>query len=119
MARLTPTGYPHITRDQNGVLRIAGTGYKALLLLDGYLTWSCSEDEFLASYQHLTKAQLHAMLAYYYDHQAEIDAELASGWVKTEQLRADAQTANPELYARLRETLTHTSVAREVETTPT
>ncbi len=31
-----PTGYPHITRDQHGVLRINGTGYKAASELDEY-----------------------------------------------------------------------------------
>jgi hypothetical protein len=35
-------------------------------------------DEILQSLPHLTAAKLHAALAYYFDHQKEIDREIAS-----------------------------------------
>ncbi len=34
-------------------------------------------DEILQSLPHLTQAQVHAALAFYFDHQAEIDRELS------------------------------------------
>ena len=108
-----PTGYPHITRDQNGVLRIDHTGYKAVLLIGASLAQPWSEEEFLAGYPTLTKAQFHAMLAYYYDHQAEIDAEIERDTVEVERLRKELD--DPSFGERLRERVRQ----REAASTPT
>jgi uncharacterized protein (DUF433 family) len=99
---LPPTEYPHITRDQNGVLHIDGTGFKPVLLLEGYLSWGVSDQEFLEAFPTLTQAQFHAMLAYYFDHQAEIDEEIQRGHAEAERILAEAEAASPEHYARVR-----------------
>ena len=112
----TPTGYPHITRDQNGVLRIDNTGYKAVLLIGAYLAQPCSEEEFLEDYPQLTRAQFHAMLAYYYDHQAEIDAEITRRAAEAERLREELH--DPSLGERLRERMRQRE-QREAASTPT
>jgi uncharacterized protein (DUF433 family) len=105
----TPIGYPHITRDQNGVLRIDDTGYKAVLLISTYLAQPCGGEEFLLDYPSLTKAQFHAMLAYYYDHQAEIDSEIARRSAEADRLRDEL--CDPSFGKRLRQ--------REAASTPT
>ena len=52
-------------------------------------------------YPHLSLAQIHAALAYYYDHQAEIDAQMEQSLERYEQLRA--QAGETPLRKRLRE----------------
>ena len=108
-----PTGYPHLTRDQHGVLRIDHTGYKAILLIELFLARPWTEQEFLEGYPRLTRAQFHAMLAYYYDHQAEIDAEIERGTAEVERLRAEL--ADLSLGERLRERMRQ----REAASSPT
>jgi uncharacterized protein (DUF433 family) len=71
-----PASYPHIESDERGILRVAGTGYKVVELLSWYRARRWSEDEFLAGFPSLTRAQLHSLLAYYYDHQLNVDEEI-------------------------------------------
>jgi uncharacterized protein (DUF433 family) len=47
----------------------------AQIVMD-YLAHGWSPDEMCRHYPHLTPAEAHAAMMYYYDHQAEIDAEI-------------------------------------------
>lgn len=70
--------YPHLTsspRIANGVPIIKGTRI-AVRTIAGYYQLGLSPDEILQSLPHLTQSQLHAALAYYFDHQKEIDRDL-------------------------------------------
>jgi uncharacterized protein (DUF433 family) len=49
-----------------------------------------SPAEIVATYPDLTLAQVHAALAYYYDHRAEIDAHAAEDDEFVERMRAEA-----------------------------
>jgi uncharacterized protein (DUF433 family) len=42
----------------------------------GYLAHGWSPDEMCRHYPQLTPAETHAAMTYYYDHQAEVDAEI-------------------------------------------
>lgn len=72
------TEYPHIVR-RPGVVggrpRVEGTRLTVGLIVS---LWQRGGDvaELLATYPDLTLSALHSALAYYYDHQAEIDAEI-------------------------------------------
>jgi len=50
---------------------------------------------------HLSMAQIHAALAYYYEHQADIDAQIEKDWQEVNELAA-RQPDSP-LWQRLRE----------------
>ena len=70
--------FPHITsspRIANGVPIIKGTRI-AVRTIAGYYQLGLSPDEILQSLPHLTQSQLHSALAYYFDHQKEIDRDL-------------------------------------------
>lgn len=70
--------YPHITsspRIANGVPIIQGTRI-TVRTIAGYYQLGLSPDEILQSLPHLTQSQLHSALAYYFDHQKEIDRDL-------------------------------------------
>lgn len=70
--------YPHITTNR----RIAGgspiiTGTRITIrTVAGYYQMGMTVDEILGALQHLTPAQIHSALAYYFDHQTEIDQDL-------------------------------------------
>jgi uncharacterized protein (DUF433 family) len=72
------TAYPHLTvnpRIAGGAPVIKGTRI-TVRAIAGYYQLGMSVDEILQSLPHLTQSQLHAALAFYFDHQAEIDDDL-------------------------------------------
>jgi len=73
------TAYPHITRSRtilNGVPIIAGTR-TPVRSVAGYYQLGMTADEILQAVPHLSAAQVHAALGYYFDHQKEIDRDIA------------------------------------------
>lgn len=71
--------YPHIASNpgvSSGEPIIEGTRI-TIRCLAGYYQMGMTVDEILQSLPHLTSAQVHAGLAYYFDHQAEIDRDLS------------------------------------------
>lgn len=74
---MTVTVVPsHITIDENGVVRIGDTRMKVRHLVEAWKAEGATPEQLLESFPHLTLAQIHAALSYYYDHQAEMDAEI-------------------------------------------
>jgi uncharacterized protein (DUF433 family) len=70
--------YPHISSDpriSDGAPIIKGTRI-TVRAIAGYYQLGMTPDEILQSLPHLTQSQLHAALAYYFDHKKEIDRDL-------------------------------------------
>jgi uncharacterized protein (DUF433 family) len=70
--------YPHITSNPEiagGVPVIEGTRI-TVRCIAGYYQMGMSVDEIMAVLRHLTPSQVHSALAYYFDHQKEINLEL-------------------------------------------
>jgi uncharacterized protein (DUF433 family) len=70
--------YPYITSNPEiagGSPVIEGTRI-TVRCVAGYYQMGMSVDEIMATLHHLTPAQVHSALAYYFDHQNEINAEL-------------------------------------------
>jgi uncharacterized protein (DUF433 family) len=78
----------HISLDERGIAYIAGTSIKVAAIAVDALTWGMTPQEIQENYSRLSLAQIHAALAYYYDHQPEIDAQLAAWDEEYEQLRS-------------------------------
>jgi uncharacterized protein (DUF433 family) len=57
-----------------------------------YLAHGWSPEEMCRHYDHLKPAEAHAAMAYYYDHQAEIDAEIRN---ELSEVRAAQASAKP------------------------
>jgi len=71
--------YPHITRDRailGGIPIVAGTR-TPVRAVAGYYQMGMTADEIMQSLPHLTPAQLHAALAYYFDHKQAVDRDIA------------------------------------------
>jgi len=67
----------HIRVDAQGRAWIEGTAVKVVeIVLDHVADGLSPEEIHLQHYGSPTLAQIHAALAYYYDHQAELDAEI-------------------------------------------
>jgi uncharacterized protein (DUF433 family) len=75
LAKIT---YPHITYRQdiaNGSPVIEGTRITVKCIAE-YYQMGMNVDEILINLSHLTSAQVHSALAYYFDHQKEIDSDM-------------------------------------------
>jgi len=99
---LKPDTYPHIEQDpavRGGKACIAGTRI-AVKDIVGLTRQGMRPEEMLEyfSSRPLTLAEVHAALTYYYDHQGEVDAELAAdqGWEERhEQAKAEYLSRRP------------------------
>ncbi|MDA2925122.1 DUF433 domain-containing protein [Acidobacteria bacterium AH-259-L09] len=83
------TDHPHIVSDKEycgGSPVIKGTKFPVRSIVNYVLRQGLSPEELVKEFPHLTLAQTHDALSYYYDHQQEIDRELAA--LTEEKLRA-------------------------------
>lgn len=70
--------YPHIVSDGSiagGAPIIKGTRV-TVRSVSGYYQMGMTVDEILSTLSHLSAAEVHSALAYYFDHQEEIDRDL-------------------------------------------
>ena len=72
------SGTLHIHRDERGLAWIDDSNVKVVEVVLDHLQGQSAE-AVQASYPHLTFAQIHAALAYYYDHQQELDDLIRAG----------------------------------------
>jgi uncharacterized protein (DUF433 family) len=90
--------------DEQGVPWISGANTKVIEVVLDKMAYGWSPEEMHLQHSHLSMAQIHAALAYYYEHQAELDADIERRNRYVEELRA--QHRNPltrqELESRLR-----------------
>ena len=68
--------YPHIALAQDGAPLIAGTTMKVVELIMAQRAHGWSPEELSFQFQHLRMSEIHAALAYYWDHQRELDADI-------------------------------------------
>jgi uncharacterized protein (DUF433 family) len=96
----TPTNYPHIEKRADRKVWLIGTQTKVLEVALDRLAHHWDADEIQRQHPHLTLGQIHSCLAYYHEHQEEMDRAI------DEQLRAIAhlrgQQGESVLRAKLR-----------------
>lgn len=96
----TVTTYEHIQLDADGAPFIAGTTMKVVELVMAQMAYGWSPEELHFQHPYLTLGQIHAALAYYWDHREALDADIERRWRWAEQAR---QNAGPSpLAAKLR-----------------
>jgi uncharacterized protein (DUF433 family) len=100
---MTTAPINHISLDDRGVAYIAGTRIKVSHIAIERNVWKRSPEAIQADFPHLTLSQIYAAFAYYCDHQAEIDEQIAEGDRYVEQMRA--QYPNPLTREELMERL--------------
>lgn len=90
----------HVQLDASGVPYIAGTTMKVIELVMAQVAHGSSPEELHFQHPYLTLGQIYSALAYYWDHKAELDADIEQRWQWAEQAR---QAAGPSsLLSKLR-----------------
>ena len=86
---LTTTRYPHLETPANqpAHLKRIPRIHVAQIIMD-YLTHGWSVDEICHQHPYLLPAEAHAAMTYYFDHPAEIEAEIEAEIKQVETLRA-------------------------------
>jgi uncharacterized protein (DUF433 family) len=84
---LNETRYEHITLNDAHVPLIAGTTMKVIELVLDHLAYGWSPEELHFQHPHLTMGQIHSALAYYWDHKAELDQDIARRLQVVDQLQ--------------------------------
>jgi uncharacterized protein (DUF433 family) len=107
MATVTPTESPprvsveHLEINERGDAKLIGHRIKVkhivgLVRYQGYTAGQIQSE----AYPHLSLAQIHAALAYYYDHQADIDRRMEEDKAFAER-EHQKQVADPEYQQRI------------------
>ena len=75
--------------DDRGRGWIDDTNVKVIEVVLDKIGWGLSPEEIHEQHPHLSLAQIHAALSYYYDHKTEYDAEIERQNAEYERLRAE------------------------------
>jgi uncharacterized protein (DUF433 family) len=78
---------PHIRIDSQGRPWVDETNTKVIEIVLDRLGYGWSPEEIHFQHPHLSLAQIHAALSYYYDHQAKLDEQMAMDEREIEDLR--------------------------------
>jgi uncharacterized protein (DUF433 family) len=84
------TDYKHIVLNEQNVPTIAGTTMKVVELITSVKAYNWTPEQLLENYPHLSLSKIHSALAYYWDHQAAIDADIERRHAYVTQLRLAA-----------------------------
>ncbi len=98
---MTATFATQIEIDSRGVAWIAGTQVKVVEVVLDKLAYGWSPEEIHFQHPHLSLAQIHGALTFYYEHQAELDGQIKRSRKETEALAAEA--SDPAFRQRLGE----------------
>ncbi len=94
------TRYEHVVLNEQGTPTIAGTTMRVKELVAERLAWGWSPEELLVNHPYLTLGQIFSALAYYADHQAEIEQAIEEDVQYIDELRQKAKL--PALVIRLK-----------------
>ena len=71
--------YPHIVKENGEPARLENhPRIRVAQIVMDYLAYGWSADEIHRQHPDVALAEVHAAMAYYYDHQPELDAEIAA-----------------------------------------
>lgn len=90
----------HIQLDAEGRAWVDSTNIKVVEVVQDYLAYGWSPEEMHLQHPDLSLAQIHAALAYYYDHQSELDHQIQESLKRARALVAEGK--NSPLREKLR-----------------
>ncbi|HRH97505.1 MAG TPA: DUF433 domain-containing protein [Prosthecobacter sp.] len=77
---------PHIWRDASNEAWIDDTGYKVVMIAGEHLAHGWSAEALHENHPDLSLAQIHAALAWFYDHLEEMESQIQAGQNKAESI---------------------------------
>lgn len=87
--------YAHVTIGPDNVPMLAGTRIKVVEIIVPHLAYGWDARNLCREFPHLSLGQIHSALGYYYDHQAEVDADIERGIRTVEEYRKKFEAAGP------------------------
>jgi len=99
-ANMPAVAYPHIEIREDGQPMITGTRTKVLMVAMDRLAYHWDADEIQRQRPHLSKGQLYSALAYYFDHEEEMNRAIAEEERYAEEMYQKVR--NPALEAKLK-----------------
>lgn len=95
------TTYPHIEKTASNSARLKRLPrIRVAQIVIDYLNHGWSADEIVIHYPHFKLAEVHSAMAYYFDHQEEIDGEIAEEQRSIQESRKNAPPTPVELRLR-------------------
>ncbi|MDX2271593.1 MAG: DUF433 domain-containing protein [Cyanobacteriota bacterium] len=77
--------YPHIQKNDDHSPSLAShPRIRIAQIVMDYLAYGWSVEEMCRQHPYLTLAEAHAAMAYYFDHQADIDQEIQDEWQRVQ-----------------------------------
>lgn len=95
------TAYKHIHLDDRQIPIVAGTTMKVVEIIVAQKAYGWSPEEIHFQYPHLSMSQIYSALAYYWDCQGELDADIQRRFDIAESLRQQSEPL--DLVSRLKE----------------
>jgi len=94
--------YPHISVSPEGVPVITGTGTKVFEIVLDHIAHGSDAREIQREFPYLSLGAIYSALAYYYDHQAEMDEDIARRIRKVDAIKAELDIAQGPSPIRLK-----------------
>jgi len=93
--------YPHIEKQNSEAAHLKRLPrIRVAQIVMDHLAYGWSPDEIRRQHPYLELAEIHAAMAYYYDHQQEIDAEIRAEMEEVEEARKTSMSS--PFYTRMR-----------------
>ncbi len=98
--------YAHISLNTDGVPVVSGTRTKVVEIAVEHLAYGWDANELHRQHPYLSLGQIHSALAYYYDHQAAMEADIHRRRFSAERIKSelDQLQGEPPLLRKLRAT---------------
>ena len=87
---MSTMAYGHIEVADDGTATIAGTKTKVVEVALDRLAYHWDADEIKRQHPHLSLGQIHSALAWYYDHQEDMDREIRSQLDDVRRIKANS-----------------------------
>lgn len=84
------TPYEHIVVEEKGVALIADSQMKLAQLVSEVMAYGWSPEELHFQHPHLSMGQIHSALAYYWDHEEEINQQIEDDLQYSDRMRRAA-----------------------------
>ena len=95
--------YPHIEKPAGKPARLARLPrIRVAQIVIDYLDHHWTPEEMVTQYPHLQLAEVYGAMTYYFDHQAEIDAEIQAADELVAGLRTEIESNPPPVLEKLR-----------------
>jgi uncharacterized protein (DUF433 family) len=91
---MTPGIATRIELDERGVPWVAGTKVKVAEIVLDKITYGSSPEEIHFQHPHLSLAQIHAALTYYYENQKDLDRQIETDLEESDRLASELSDPN-------------------------